>query len=114
MLGTTQYRTTQYRTMLTVSLPLHCRLLFALQGKGHTIDHLLLVSSWSLVLQPCADHDCDCPLFSLLFCCPLLTSSCSLLLQPCADHDRASGEGVLPQEYVLIKMEVVPPLKGQL
>ncbi|GKB51402.1 leucine--tRNA ligase, cytoplasmic, partial [Tanacetum coccineum] len=29
--------------------------------------------------------------------------------QPCADHDRASGEGVAPQEYTLIKMEVVPP-----
>nr|GEX52084.1 leucine--tRNA ligase, cytoplasmic-like [Tanacetum cinerariifolium] len=29
--------------------------------------------------------------------------------QPCADHDRASGEGVVPQEYTLIKMEVVPP-----
>ncbi|GAB4839099.1 hypothetical protein Ancab_028627 [Ancistrocladus abbreviatus] len=29
--------------------------------------------------------------------------------QPCADHDRASGEGVQPQEYTLIKMEVVPP-----
>ncbi|KAI3458926.1 hypothetical protein Pfo_015589 [Paulownia fortunei] len=29
--------------------------------------------------------------------------------QPCADHDRASGEGVLPQEYTLIKMEVIPP-----
>lgn len=28
--------------------------------------------------------------------------------QPCADHDRASGEGVGPQEYTLIKMEVVP------
>eukprot|EP00976_Prorocentrum_cordatum_P080913 1184172-Prorocentrum_minimum.AAC.5 len=27
--------------------------------------------------------------------------------QPCADHDRASGEGVGPQEYVLIKMEVL-------
>jgi leucyl-tRNA synthetase len=26
--------------------------------------------------------------------------------QPCADHDRASGEGVGPQEYVLIKMRV--------
>jgi leucyl-tRNA synthetase len=25
--------------------------------------------------------------------------------QPCADHDRASGEGVGPQEYTLIKME---------
>ncbi|KAI3450362.1 hypothetical protein Pfo_007027 [Paulownia fortunei] len=29
--------------------------------------------------------------------------------QPCADHDRASGEGDLPQEYTLIKMEVIPP-----
>ncbi|CAL4905909.1 unnamed protein product [Urochloa decumbens] len=29
--------------------------------------------------------------------------------QPCADHDRATGEGVQPQEYVLIKMEVVSP-----
>ncbi|KAJ6696521.1 hypothetical protein OIU74_015432 [Salix koriyanagi] len=29
--------------------------------------------------------------------------------QPCADHDRASGEGVLPQDYTLIKMEVLPP-----
>uniref|UniRef100_A0A1D1XWB6 leucine--tRNA ligase n=1 Tax=Anthurium amnicola TaxID=1678845 RepID=A0A1D1XWB6_9ARAE len=29
--------------------------------------------------------------------------------QPCADHDRASGEGVQPQDYVLIKMEVLPP-----
>ena len=29
--------------------------------------------------------------------------------QACADHDRASGEGVLPQEYVLIKMKVVEP-----
>ncbi|CAM8989579.1 unnamed protein product [Rhodiola kirilowii] len=29
--------------------------------------------------------------------------------QPCADHDRASGEGVQPQEYTLIKMEVLPP-----
>ncbi|KAK6797085.1 hypothetical protein RDI58_004786 [Solanum bulbocastanum] len=29
--------------------------------------------------------------------------------QPCADHDRASGEGVIPQEYTLIKMEVLPP-----
>ncbi|XP_052202149.1 leucine--tRNA ligase, cytoplasmic [Diospyros lotus] len=34
--------------------------------------------------------------------------------QPCADHDRASGEGVLPQEYTLIKMEVVPPLPQKL
>ncbi|XP_022841477.1 leucine--tRNA ligase, cytoplasmic-like isoform X1 [Olea europaea var. sylvestris] len=29
--------------------------------------------------------------------------------QPCADHDRASGEGVIPQEYTLVKMEVVSP-----
>jgi hypothetical protein len=26
--------------------------------------------------------------------------------QPCADHDRASGEGVGPQEYTLIKLRV--------
>jgi leucyl-tRNA synthetase len=26
--------------------------------------------------------------------------------QPCADHDRASGEGVLPQEYVVVKLVV--------
>lgn len=26
--------------------------------------------------------------------------------QPCADHDRSSGEGVGPQEYTLVKMEV--------
>lgn len=26
--------------------------------------------------------------------------------QICADHDRATGEGVGPQEYTLIKMEV--------
>ena len=27
--------------------------------------------------------------------------------QPCADHDRATGEGVGPQEYTLIKMKVL-------
>nr|KYP67153.1 Leucyl-tRNA synthetase, cytoplasmic [Cajanus cajan] len=27
--------------------------------------------------------------------------------QPCADHDRASGEGVQPQEYTIIKMDEV-------
>ena len=27
--------------------------------------------------------------------------------QPCMDHDRSSGEGVGPQEYVLIKMKVL-------
>ncbi|ELR12090.1 leucine-tRNA ligase [Acanthamoeba castellanii str. Neff] len=30
--------------------------------------------------------------------------------QPCADHDRSKGEGVLPQEYTLIKQEVLAPL----
>jgi leucyl-tRNA synthetase len=34
--------------------------------------------------------------------------------QPCADHDRASGEGVQPQEYTLIKMEVIAPFTGKL
>uniref|UniRef100_A0A8R7TU63 Leucine--tRNA ligase n=1 Tax=Triticum urartu TaxID=4572 RepID=A0A8R7TU63_TRIUA len=34
--------------------------------------------------------------------------------QPCADHDRASGEGVQPQEYVLIKMMVIPPFPPKL
>ncbi|KAJ8911845.1 hypothetical protein NQ315_003323 [Exocentrus adspersus] len=29
--------------------------------------------------------------------------------QPCMDHDRASGEGVGPQEYTLIKMKVLEP-----
>lgn len=27
--------------------------------------------------------------------------------QPCADHDRATGEGVGPQEYTLIKLKVL-------
>jgi leucyl-tRNA synthetase len=30
--------------------------------------------------------------------------------QPCADHDRAEGEGVAPQDYTLVKMEVLEPL----
>ncbi|KAK9735186.1 hypothetical protein RND81_04G189200 [Saponaria officinalis] len=34
--------------------------------------------------------------------------------QPCADHDRASGEGVQPQDYTLIKMEVIPPFPAHL
>ncbi|KAM6600288.1 hypothetical protein CsatA_019897 [Cannabis sativa] len=34
--------------------------------------------------------------------------------QPCADHDRASGEGVQPQEYTVIKMEVLKPFPPQL
>ena len=33
--------------------------------------------------------------------------------QPCADHDRATGEGVGPQEYVLIKMRALA-LRGPL
>ena len=31
--------------------------------------------------------------------------------QVCADHDRSSGEGVGPQEYVLIKIQVIEPEK---
>ena len=31
---------------------------------------------------------------------------------PCADHDRQTGEGVGPQEYTLIKIQVLPPFKG--
>lgn len=34
--------------------------------------------------------------------------------QPCADHDRASGEGVQPQEYTLIKLQVKLPFSGKL
>mmetsp|Transcript_18753 Transcript_18753/g.30824 ORF Transcript_18753/g.30824 Transcript_18753/m.30824 type:complete len:1084 (+) Transcript_18753:230-3481(+) len=34
--------------------------------------------------------------------------------QPCLDHDRAAGEGVLPQEYTIIKIEVLPPLPTKL
>jgi hypothetical protein len=34
--------------------------------------------------------------------------------QPCADHDRATGEGVGPQDYTLIKLEVQEPLTGAL
>ena len=33
--------------------------------------------------------------------------------QPCADHDRATGEGVGPQEYTLVKMKVAE-LRGPL
>jgi hypothetical protein len=33
--------------------------------------------------------------------------------QPCADHDRATGEGVGPQEYTLIKMRALA-LPGRL
>lgn len=34
--------------------------------------------------------------------------------QPCMDHDRASGEGVGPQEYTLIKMKVMTPYPKKL
>ncbi|ONI20431.1 hypothetical protein PRUPE_2G015100 [Prunus persica] len=34
--------------------------------------------------------------------------------KPCADHDRATGEGVQPQEYTIIKMEVVAPFPAKL
>lgn len=34
--------------------------------------------------------------------------------QPCMDHDRASGEGVGPQEYTLIKMKVLEPYPSKL
>ena len=32
--------------------------------------------------------------------------------QPCMDHDRASGEGVGPQEYTLIKMKLLSLRQG--
>uniref|UniRef100_A0A0K0EDH3 leucine--tRNA ligase n=1 Tax=Strongyloides stercoralis TaxID=6248 RepID=A0A0K0EDH3_STRER len=31
--------------------------------------------------------------------------------QPCMDHDRSSGEGVGPQEYTLIKLEIIEKTK---
>ncbi|CAD6249899.1 unnamed protein product [Miscanthus lutarioriparius] len=34
--------------------------------------------------------------------------------QPCAGHDRVTGETVQPQEYVLIKMEVISPFPPKL
>uniref|UniRef100_A0A1B6IUA7 leucine--tRNA ligase n=1 Tax=Homalodisca liturata TaxID=320908 RepID=A0A1B6IUA7_9HEMI len=34
--------------------------------------------------------------------------------QPCMDHDRASGEGVGPQEYTLIKMKLLEPYPEKL
>lgn len=30
--------------------------------------------------------------------------------QPCADHDRHTGEGIAPQEYTLIKLQVLEPM----
>lgn len=34
--------------------------------------------------------------------------------QPCMDHDRASGEGVGPQEYTLVKMKLIEPIPPKL
>jgi len=34
--------------------------------------------------------------------------------QPCADHERAQGEGVKPQEFTLIKMELQKPYPKKL
>uniref|UniRef100_A0A0D9WE92 leucine--tRNA ligase n=1 Tax=Leersia perrieri TaxID=77586 RepID=A0A0D9WE92_9ORYZ len=34
--------------------------------------------------------------------------------QPCGAHDRASGEEAEPQEYMLIKMKVIPPFPPKL
>eukprot|EP00158_Paraphelidium_tribonemae_P008716 Partr_v1_DN28658_c3_g1_i2_m50387 putative Leucyl-trna synthetase len=34
--------------------------------------------------------------------------------QPCMDHDRQSGEGVAPQEYTLIKLEVIKPFPASM
>jgi leucyl-tRNA synthetase family protein len=34
--------------------------------------------------------------------------------QACADHDRASGEGVTPQEYTVVKLRVLEPLPAVL
>ncbi len=34
--------------------------------------------------------------------------------QACADHDRSVGEGVGPQEYTLIKLEVIKPYPAHL
>lgn len=32
--------------------------------------------------------------------------------QPCMDHDRSSGEGVEPQEYTLIKIQLLDQIKS--
>ena len=34
--------------------------------------------------------------------------------QPSMDHDRASGEGVGPQEYTLIKLRAIEPFPEKL
>lgn len=34
--------------------------------------------------------------------------------QPCMDHDRSSGEGVGPQEYTLIKIQLINPIPDSL
>ncbi len=37
------------------------------------------------------------------------TVYCATDKQPCADHDRQSGEGIMPQEYTLIKLQILDP-----
>lgn len=34
--------------------------------------------------------------------------------QPCMDHDRASGEGVAPQDYTLVKLQLQQPYPNAL
>lgn len=34
--------------------------------------------------------------------------------QPCMDHDRSTGEGVGPQEYTLIKLQIIEPIPQSL
>ena len=34
--------------------------------------------------------------------------------QPSMDHDRSTGEGVVPQEYTLIKLRAVEPFPEKL
>lgn len=34
--------------------------------------------------------------------------------QPCMDHDRSTGEGVGPQEYTLIKIQLIDPIPDSL
>ena len=38
------------------------------------------------------------------------TVYCAIDQQPCADHDRQSGEGIAPQQYTLIKLQVLEPM----
>ncbi|KAI3878322.1 hypothetical protein MKX03_021782 [Papaver bracteatum] len=66
---------------------------------------------WLIYFSPVAKEDlkafglgCDWRRSSITTCMPFYSP---LDEQPCACHDRASGEGVLPQGYTLIKMEVI-------